>query len=334
MHTNRAHALAAKTLCVGFHTHEVTPELRGLLHAGVRQVILFARNIGDRDQVAALTRSIHEAANDRVLVSVDQEGGRVQRLVDGFTRIGPMREIGSDPATAAVNAAEVATILARELRSVGIGLDFAPVVDVDTNPANPVIGERSFSRDPLVVASCARAFVTAMQSEGVAACAKHFPGHGDTTQDSHLELPRLSHALHRLESVELVPFDAAIEARVAFIMTAHILFDAIDSAVPATMSHRVLTGLLRHSLRFRGAIISDDLEMQAITDRYAVCDAAVATITAGADVALCCHDAARQDSILQAVALEAQRSTVFAARLEEAASRAQTAIDLYALPIA
>jgi beta-N-acetylhexosaminidase len=195
-------------------------------------------------------------------------------------------ERGDPAATAAV-----ATALARELRDLGIILDFAPVVDVDTNPANPVIGDRSFGRTPGQVARHARAFVTALQAGGVAACAKHFPGHGDTAQDSHHELPRLDHDLGRLREVELPPFRAAIEAGVASVMTAHVLLPRLDPERPATLSPAALA-LLREELGYDGVVFSDDLEMRAVADRFPIRERVLGPLHAGVDALLVCSDLA------------------------------------------
>ncbi len=315
-----ARRLAANCLCIGFEGHELPGGARELLSSGVRNVILFSRNVRTREQLTRLIGDIHDAAQGPVIVSVDQEGGRVQRLGQsiGVMQLPPMRTVG---AAAAAAAAAAGAQLARDLRALGFSLDFAPVVDVDTNPANPVIGDRSFSNDPAIVAQCAAAFITSMQSGGVAACAKHFPGHGDTSQDSHLELPRLPHAMDRLRAIELPPFTAAINAGVACIMTAHVMFEAIDPDVPATMSRQVLSGLLRGELGYDGVIITDCLEMQAIADRYDIGEAALQSMQAGADLALCCHTLDRQRSIIERVAAEATRSTTFASQLADSATR-------------
>lgn len=332
MIASRARAAAAGCLCIGFDGHEVSADAKSLLREGVRNVILFTRNGEGQDHLRSLTSAIQDHACAPVLISVDHEGGRVQRFRAGFTEIPPMRRVGAAPSLveACAAARETAHVIARELAAVGIHLDYAPVVDVDTNPANPVIADRAFSRDPAVVAACGSAFIAALQAGGVAACAKHFPGHGDTSQDSHLELPRLAHGMERLRSVELPPFRAASAAGVAFIMTAHVLFEAIDPLVPATMSRRVLTDLLRGEIGFDGVIITDCLEMQAIADRFDVGDAAVAAIEAGADLVLCCHRADRQRRIIDALSARACTDTAFAERLSESAARVARTTDRYA----
>jgi beta-N-acetylhexosaminidase len=271
-----------------------------MLRAGVRSVILFAQNFRDASQLRELTRSIRQAAGAPVLVSVDQEGGRVQRFRgEGFPDLPSARRAAAGGEEAVRRSAVTA---ARCLRAAGIHMNLAPVLDVDSNPANPVIGERAFGSDPDQVASCGVAYAKTLQAEGVAACGKHFPGHGDTSVDSHLDLPHLPHAMERLERVELVPFRAAVGAGIASLMTAHVLFDSIDPQVPATLSRRVVTGLLRERLGFEGLVFTDDFEMQAIADRHEMGEAAVQAIEAGCDLILACHRLDRQRRIIEAVA--------------------------------
>ena len=199
-------------MCVGFHGHHVDDALADMLDRGVGGVILFARNVQSREQVRELCLDIKRRARGLVYIGVDQEGGRVQRLVDGFTAIPPMREVGREGPAA---AGRWGRAIARELRSVHIDLDFAPVVDVDSNPANPVIGERSFGTDPGTVSACAVEFIQMMQLMGVGACAKHFPGHGDTNKDSHHDLPVLPHTMERLGLTELPRLDQTVAALAA-----------------------------------------------------------------------------------------------------------------------
>lgn len=279
-------------LFVGFAGLRAPDPLLDCVRAGrIGGVVLFARNFETPAQARELVASLHAAAPAGLplLVAVDQEGGRVQRLRRPWTEWPPMRRVGErdDPAATAA----VATALARELRELGIGLDFAPVVDVDTNPANPVIGDRSFGRTPEQVSRHARAFVEALQAGGVAACAKHFPGHGDTAQDSHHELPRLDHDLARLRAVELPPFRAAIEAGVASVMTAHVLLPRLDAEHPATLSRAALA-LLRDELGYDGVVFSDDLEMRAVADRFPIGERVLGALRAGVDALLVCSDMA------------------------------------------
>lgn len=266
-------------------------------------MILFARNAGPRAEVVATVAAIKELAGDPVLVCVDQEGGATVRFTDGFDPPSSMREVGLGGAEA---AAAVGARLAADLRPVGIDLDLAPVVDVDSNPANPVIGPRSFGADPAQVAACGASLIRSMQSGGIAACAKHFPGHGDTDQDSHHDLPVLRHDLARLRDIELPPFAAAIEAGVAAIMTTHVVFEHLDPGVPATLSAAAIDGILRSELGFDGVVISDDLEMAAIAELPEIDgdlgEAAVRSILAGVDLVLCCHEPVRQHRVIDALA--------------------------------
>ncbi len=286
-------------LFVGFPGTRLPEELAARIAEGrIGGVVLFKRNLDTPAQARELVAALHAAAPPEapLLVTVDQEGGRVQRLRSPWTEWPPMRRLGArnDPA----RTGAVARAIARELGDLGIGLDFAPVVDVDTNPENPVIGDRSFARTPEEVALHARHFILSMQAEGIAACAKHFPGHGDTAQDSHLELPRLDHDLERLRRIELPPFRAAIEARVASVMTAHVLVPRLDPERPATLSPDALA-LLRQELGFEGVVFSDDLEMRAVADRYSPAQRVLGALRAGVDVLLVCSDAAQWNEALR-----------------------------------
>lgn len=244
--------------------------------------ILFKRNIKSREQVYDLTRSIPG------LVTVDQEGGRVARLRDICTNIPPMREIGENAKRDPELPYRVGHQMGLELKGLGFDLDFAPVLDIDTNPKNPIIGDRSFSRDPDEVAQFGAKFIQGMQAAGVWACAKHFPGHGDTDIDSHLDLPVVTHSVDRISRVELHPFRAAIQAGVSSIMTAHILLPALDPVYPATLSKTILTRILREQMGYEGVIVSDDLEMHAVADRYSIREMVKLGLLAGVDLFLVC----------------------------------------------
>ena len=236
---------------VGFHGTDVPASATSLVKDhDVGGFILFKRNIETGEQVVALNTQIFElgrssrsassgSTSSPLLVSVDQEGGRVARLRGIATDIPAMRIVGKAASTDKDLPYRLGAMMARELVTLGFQWDFAPVVDVDTNPKNPVIGERSFSRDAAAVGAIGARFIEGMQGAGVAACAKHFPGHGDTDTDSHLALPRLPHSLARLNDVELVPFVDAVRAGVASIMTAHVMFPALDTEEPATLSSSI-----------------------------------------------------------------------------------------------
>jgi beta-N-acetylhexosaminidase len=312
----------AGLFCVGFHGKHASPEVLELVRRGVHGVILFGRNVEEAEQVAALVAELKRAAGRPLLVSVDQEGGRVARLraPQGFTELPPMRALGEAGDVELARAA--GALVGAELRAVGIDQDYAPVVDVDTNPANPVIGDRAFSRDPAVVARLGAAFARGLQSAGVAACAKHFPGHGDTSQDSHKHLPRLPHSLERLERIELPPFRALAQAGVAAVMTAHVVFEALDPRRPATLSPEVMS-LLRARCGFEGCAISDDLEMKAVAEHFALEEAAPAAVAAGVDALLVCHSAAVQHRAIDVVRCAVEDGRLSPARVAEARARVE-----------
>jgi beta-N-acetylhexosaminidase len=312
--------------CVGFHGTKPSAEVLELIRRGVYGVILFARNVESAEQVAELSGALKRAAGRPFMVTVDQEGGRVARLraPQGFTEVPPMRLVGraGNPGL----ARQVGALLGRELRAVGIDQDYAPVVDVDSNPANPVIGDRSFGSDPELVGRLGAALAQGLQSEGVAACAKHFPGHGDTSQDSHRDLPRLPHDLERLERVELAPFRALAAAGVASVMTAHVVFEALDPARPATLSPAVMR-LLRERCGFRGPAISDDLEMKAVSEHFSLEQAVPDTIVAGVDGILVCHTAERQHQAIDLLRRAVEGRRVPQDRLAEAALRLKALVE-------
>ncbi len=288
-------------LFAGFAGTALPEDLAARIGAGrVGGVVLFARNVGSPEQLRALVAELHDRApaDAPLTVAIDQEGGRVQRLRAPWTEWPPMRRLGERGSPADTEA--LARALGRELADLRVDLDFAPVADVDTNPANPVIGDRSFSRDAGEVVSHAVAFTTGLQSQGVAACAKHFPGHGDTAVDSHLDLPRVEHGRERLERVELLPFRAVAAAGVASMMTSHVCLSRLDPDLPATLSPRVLA-LLREEIGYRGLVFSDDLEMRAIADRFAPDEVTRAALAAGVDALLVCSRADLRDAVLAAL---------------------------------
>jgi len=321
---------AAGLFTVGFHGKAMTDDLKGLLGRGVGGVICFARNVGSAAEVLELTRDIKNTADRPLLLSVDQEGGQVARLREGFTDLPPMRAVGATGSVAL--ARDLGRLLGRELRAVGFDLNFAPVLDIDTNPDNPVIAARSFGRTPSLVAELGVALATGLQELGVAACGKHFPGHGDTSQDSHLELPTLPHTLERLERVELLPFAAAAKAGIASFMTAHVIFQAVDARHPATMSWGVLTGILRQKLGYDGMVVSDDIEMKAIADNYGVEEAVLSGLNAGVDHFLCCHTAALAHRAIDAVVGAVESGKLDRQVLNEATRRFAAVRERYAKP--
>lgn len=317
-----------------------SPALRGRLARGeAGATVLFKRNLPitaatgaggepqelcDLDALVALTGELHARAPDGTpaLIAIDQEGGSVQRVRAPATRWPAMAAVGrfADPEDAVI-AEAVGRAIGDELAALGFDIDFAPVLDVHTNPANPIIGDRAFGTEPEAVARRALAFARGLDAAGVIACGKHFPGHGDTATDSHLELPRIDHDWDRLERVELLPFRRAAAAGLPMIMTAHVVFAALDPSRPATLSPEVVTGLLRGRLGYRGVIVSDDLDMRAIADHVGVGAAAVAAVRAGCDVLLLCEDEDHQAQAGAALIREAEADAELRRRVGEAADR-------------
>jgi beta-N-acetylhexosaminidase len=321
---------AARLLIVGFHGRSLEPDLERLIERGVGGVIFFSRNIGAPAEVTELSAAIKRRAARPLLTSVDQEGGNVVRLREGFTPIPAMRAVGR--ADDAELSFELGRMIGQELAAVGFDLNFAPVLDVDTNPDNPVIGPRSFGRAQETVAWHALALMAGLGSAGVAACGKHFPGHGDTLQDSHHDLPRLEHSLERLESVELVPFRAAVKAGIPALMTAHVMFRELDPELPATMSALIVRAILRNKLGYEGLVVSDDLEMKAIVDHYSFEDVLVRGLNAGVDAFLCCHSPEKMNDAIDIIATAVARGHVPVYRFEQAVERMSTFASRWAAP--
>jgi beta-N-acetylhexosaminidase len=319
--------LASTCLLASFDGPEPPGWIRRALGDGLGGVALFSSNVAGRDELAALTAALRAEA-DELLLALDEEGGDVTRL--------EWAEGSSYPGGAALGVVDdvelterVARSIGAELAAAGVNLDFAPVADVNVNPLNPVIGARSFGSDPELVARHVAAFVRGLQANGVAACAKHFPGHGDTAVDSHLELPTIDGEIEDA----LVPFRAAIEAGVQTIMTAHIRIAGLGEA-PATINPAVL-GRLRGELGFDGVAIADALEMKAIADTVGVTEGAVLALAAGVDALIVGRDLGEEwvtrvrDALVEGV----RSGRLPEARLAEAAARVRRAA-AWAKPVA
>ena len=313
--------VALGCLLPGFEGTAAPDWIRRRIAEGLGGVVLYARNVGTPEQVASLTAQLR-AERAGLVVAADEEGGDVTRLeaalgssYPGNLALGQVDDVGLTRA--------VAQAIALDLQAAGIGLNLAPVADVNSNPNNPVIGVRSFGADPDLVARHVAAFVDGLQSRGVAACAKHFPGHGDTSVDSHESLPTVTDA--RSATAALVPFRAAIAARVAAIMTAHIVVPASHD-VPATLSREILTGLLREDLGFAGCVITDGMDMGAISRTVGTEEGTVQALVAGAD-AICTGgwfaDEALVDRLQRAIVRAVLQGRLSESRLHEAASRVQ-----------
>ncbi|MEV7419284.1 glycoside hydrolase family 3 protein [Streptomyces sp. NPDC089919] len=295
---------------------------------GLTSVGLFGRNIASPGQLAALTAQLR-AERDDVLVAIDEEGGDVTRLeVRGGSSFPGNLALGAVDDTALTT--EVARELGRRLAECGVNLNWAPSADVNSNPDNPVIGVRSFGADTQLAARHTAAYVQGLQSVGVAACTKHFPGHGDTNVDSHEALPRIDADLATLHARELVPFRAAIEAGTKAIMSAHILLPALDPTRPATLSPQILTGLLRGELGYQGLIVTDGMEMNAIAGTYGIERGSVLAIAAGADAICVGGGLADEDTVLRlrdALVAAVREGRLPEERLADAAARVRSLAD-------
>ncbi len=277
-----------------------------IVEQGIGGLTLFERNYKNPDQLRRLITDLQSlAANNAeippLFISVDQEGGRVARLGEPFTQFPPMSCLGQ--ANSEDLAYRFGLAMGREMRAVGVNMDYAPVLDVHSNPDNPIIGHRALDSDPGKVARLGAEVIRGFYDAGVIPVGKHFPGHGDTSQDSHLTLPRVEQTRESLEQTELIPFAHAIKQGLEVIMTAHVVYPAWDAERPATFSHSIMNDVLRNSLHFEGLIMSDDLEMQAIEDKLE--SIPELGTQAGIDVFLICHDLKKvttlQDSMIHGI---------------------------------
>jgi beta-N-acetylhexosaminidase len=317
---------------VGFLGTRVTPDLAAFLKEyQPGGVILFSRNLESVEQIVELTNGLQQCSpKSPLLIAIDQEGGRVSRLPKGFTVFPPCQLIGRCHSSELAYAA--AATIAKELKSVGINMNMAPVLDVNSNPDNPVIGDRAFGSDPETVIEMGLVTAAGLQDSKVVACGKHFPGHGDTNADSHKELPVVDASRERLEAVEFAPFRRATAAGVASLMTAHVLFRALDERLPATLSPDIITHLLREQMGYDGVVLTDDLEMHAIVDHYGPGDAAVRAFLAGCDVLLICKERDREIAAFEAIEKAVASGTIDTARLDLSVARIQRIKQRYLLP--
>lgn len=287
-------------------------------------ITYFRRNIASAEQLAQLSAEIYAAYQDAPppFIAIDQEGGRVVRLESPFTVFPPARNLGNCfNLTGSTQLAQAqASALATELKSVGINVDFTPVADTHTNPHNPIIGDRAFSPNPDVCGKIAAAMIRRFQSERLVSCAKHFPGHGDTHQDSHLELPYVDTPRDILLSREIRPFARAILAGVPMIMTAHVVYRNWDPDNMATLSS-VILNYLRGPLKFGGLIVSDDLEMKAIAAQMDLGEAAVRALEAGVDLLLVCESLSESEKVMHAIHRALSENRLTAARVAQSLAR-------------
>jgi len=309
----------AGLLLVGFPgTTADSEEVRARADLGVGGWIVFGRNVQSPAQVAQLLADLCALSPDPTLLAIDQEGGRVARLRAPLTVWPPMSAVGGtgDPETAFA----VGQALASEIAAVGFNLDFAPVLDVNSHAENPVIGDRALGSDSELVTALGVPLLSGIEAAGVAACAKHFPGHGHVDADSHYGLPVCHLSRGDLES-HLAPFRAAVNAGVASVMTAHVVYPAVDPVNPATLSSAWIDGVLRGELGFDGPVLTDDLEMGAIVNEGGIGDAVIRAVRAGVDGLLICHRLERMQEAVAALRGEADRDPEFAARCARSLQR-------------
>ena len=309
----------------GFEGTKISRDLKRLIRKyRVGGLILFARNIESPRQVLSLTRQLQRLSDTPLFISVDQEGGLVRRFRGSFTPVPPMAVVGRcyQKTRSLRLVTEVGRILGRELSAVGVNFDFAPVVDVHSNPKNPVIGNRSFGPNPRVVTQCAGAVMKGLHEVGVLSCAKHFPGHGATSADSHKTLPILSDSGRLLWRRDLSPFRRLIaDGTILTVMTAHVKYPDLDRRRCATLSPKILTDILRRRMKFEGLIVSDDLRMKGITKRNSVGEAAELFFRAGGDIALVCREIDEEVTAMERVARLVAKDDTLLGHLARAAER-------------
>lgn len=306
---------------MGFTGTTVTSDLASFLKSYTPGgVILFRRNLESVQQIVDLTNGLQRLSPAQpLLIAIDQEGGRVSRLPAEFTIFPPCGQLGR--CNSSELAYSAAATIAKELRAVGINMNMAPVLDVNSNPENPVIGDRAFGDSPDLVGEMGLATIGGLQDNRVVACGKHFPGHGDTATDSHKELPVVDAGLPRLRDTEFPPFQQAIRYGVASLMTAHVLYRALDPEAPATLSSAVIQRLLREEFRYDGVVFTDDLEMHAIIDHDGIGEAAVRSFVAGCDVLLICKDQDRVVTAMHAMERAVNDGRITQERLAESLAR-------------
>lgn len=317
--------IIGQKLCIGFDGPEITPEFRDLVRTWkIGNVILFRRNAISPDQLRCLTRDLKELilaeTGIPAMIAIDEECGKLSRLDHIGLKTPDAMDIGSsgDPA----KAFETAAAIGAELKDFGIDLNLAPILDVNSNPRNPIIGVRSFGTDPQTVSDFGIAYMNGLKSRGILSCGKHFPGHGDTDTDSHVGLPVVSKTREETEKTELIPFRRAIGEGIDAIMSAHVIFPALDPEhVPSTLSRRVMTGLLRQEMHFSGVIISDCMEMDAVRMLYGTPVSVLKGMQAGIDIALVCHTPERQYQSAELLEQSFRDGTLSLAEARESCAR-------------
>ena len=308
---------------IGFKGIEINEDIRNMIqkyHVG--GVILFRSNIESPDQLLTLINSIKSVnSNNKVplFISVDEEGGRISRMPEQLHKL-PSNQIIGEVNNSDLSY-EIGGILAEEIKAFGFNLDFAPVLDIFSNPQNTVIGDRAFGTNAEIVSKLGVETMKGIRAGGVIPVVKHFPGHGDTVTDSHVGLPSVNYDMRRLKSFELIPFKAAIDNQADAVMIAHILMNSIDPENPASLSKTVISDILREQMNFSGVVITDDMTMGAIDKNYKISDAAVKSFNAGSDIILVCHGYENQVNAMDTFKAAVQNGTITEDRLNESVYR-------------
>lgn len=314
----------------GYENNANSSQLMKNYHVG--GFILFKHNVKDANQMLSLINSLKETNSVNkipLFMAVDEEGGRVSRMPDELMKIPASQRIGELNNSGL--SYQLGSIIGEELTSFGLNMNFAPVLDVNSNPENPVIGDRAFGNEPSLVRDLGVQTMKGFQSQNIISVVKHFPGHGDTSVDSHIKLPTVNHDIARLKSLELVPFVAAIENNVDAIMTAHILLPKIDPDNPASFSPKIISELLRRDLKFDGVVITDDITMGAVINNYDIGEVAVKSIKAGSDIVLVCYDYPKQEAVVNAIEKAAESGDISMERIEQSVYKVLTLKLKYAL---
>lgn len=305
---------------VGFMGTEISDSIVRLIkQLKIGGVILFSRNFRDLSQLIKLINDLQDCSleylNFPLFISIDQEGGRVSRLGTPFTQFPPCADLGTF--NHENHTKQYASTLAKELRACGINMNYAPVLDILTNSENNVIGDRAIGSDPDLVAFHGNIVITEFLKQKLIPVAKHFPGHGETSVDSHIELPEIDTDIARLRAAEIIPFQKAIHNGLEVIMTAHVKYHKVDPVFPATLSKRILTELLKEELGFQGLILTDDLEMDAIQKHYSEEEIPVLAVKAGADCLLVCHSNSKQLAFIKGLKAGLSKGIITEKRIQE-----------------
>lgn len=310
-------------IVVGIEGYDLNDNTTSLIQKSkVGGVILFANNVQNTNQLLNLLNSLKsENLKNKIplFLSVDEEGGRVTRMPKEFKKLPTNKAIGKINDETLSN--KIGSTIAYEIGCFGFNMDFAPVLDVNSNPNNPVIGDRSFGSNVNIVSRLGIQTMKGIQSKNIIPVVKHFPGHGDTSVDSHLGLPSVNNGLQRLKEIELVPFTEAIKNNADVVMIAHILLPKIDSKNPSSMSKIIITDILRKDLNFNGVVITDDMTMGAIVKNYNISEAAVKSVKAGADIVLVCHGYDNEVSVINALKNAVAKGEISKERIEQSVYR-------------